>query len=450
MRYIATAARALVPLACALAAWCGAALAQEPGEVETLIEALRSNVGLEGDVVVALESREALAGLGRRDPDAVVPALTDALRVAQGSDRATRQFRLALVGVLEEMGPAAAEAVPLLTAIVLDRDPKREWLRFKAQSALAAIGTPEAEQVRRGAARGAMEEWAARATPEEVQRVVEQHAFLIRRELRNETPRDALVAPSVDSLRALGPRARTAGDTLVLAYADPRLGESLRGSIAEALRDLGIEDIDVAAAEIPASKRRPDRLAAVLGDMDSDDPLIRRMAMSDLAGLGARGESIDALIAALQENRDPGAAARVLGNFGTAASRAVPSLIPYVNDRLAAPNVIQALARIGPRDQRVITLLRRVARHDDHPYRGLAVKALGDIGAYGGLPEMTAALSAEDKHTRALAAKAHGKLGLRARSALPALGALLEDPEPEVRAAAAGAMEQIGRALAAP
>ena len=445
MRLIVTATRALAPAACALVLWIGGAVAQDTGELEILLEALRANVGLKGDVAVALDSRKKLADLGRRAPDTVVPAVADTLRVAQGSDRAIRQFRLALVGVLEEIGPAAAGAVPLLTEIVLDRDPKREWLRLKARAALAAIGTPEAEQVRRGAARGAMEDWAASATPEDVRRLVEQHAFLIRRELRNPAPRDTLIAPSVESLGDLGPRAESAAETLILAYGDPRLGEGLRRSIATALGALGVEDVDAAAKRVG---RAPNTLSGVLGDAESEDPLISQMAMGELSGLGARGESVDALIRALEENRNPGTAARVLGDFGAVASRALPTLIPYVNDPRAAPNVIQALARIGPRDQRVITILRRVARREGHPYRGLAIKALGDIRARGGLPEMTAALSDPEKFVRALAAKAHGKLGRQATSALPVLGALLDDPEPEVRAAAAQALEDIGRALA--
>lgn len=440
--------RALALAACVATLWFAAALAQDAVALEALLEDLRTNVGLDGDVAVALDSQEALAEMGRRDPETIIPAVADALRAAQGSDSQIRQFRLALVGVLEQIGPAAAEAVPLLTAIVLDRDPRREWLRFKAQAALAAIGTPEAEQVRRGAARGAMAEWTARAAPEDVRRVVDQHAFLIRRELRNQAPRDTLIAPSVESLADLGPRAEPAAETLLLAYGDPRLGEDLRRSLAWVLGALGVEDVEQAAARMPAARQAPDALSSVLGDAESEDPLISQMAMAELSALGVRGESIDALIRALEENRNPGTAARVLGEFGTVASRALPALIPHVNDRRAAPNVIQALARIGPRDQRVITVLRRVARREGHPYRGLAVKALGDIRALAGLPEMTAALADPEAFTRVLAAKAHGKLGAESRPALPALGALLDDPEDEVRAAAARAMEDIGRALA--
>ena len=91
-------------------------------------------------------------------------------------------------------------------------------------------------------------------------------------------------------------------------------------------------------------------LAETLADITSNDSLIAALAMSELARLGPSKRVIDALIAALRTNHNPGEAARVLGDFGPAAAHAIPDLLPYLTDRVAGPNAIQAVGNIGSPD----------------------------------------------------------------------------------------------------
>ena len=166
--------------------------------------------------------------------------------------------------------------------------------------------------------------------------------------------------------------------------------------------------------------------------------------MTELGAQGPSEKAIDALVGALAEKNNPGQAALVLGRFGPAAQRAVPSLLPYLSDRVACASVIQALGLIGVGSPEVVAGLRRIVADEKNPYRGLAASTLGSLKSANALPELRLALSASEKYTRILAAKAIAALGSEATPAIPDLIALVEDPDLDVRMSAVQALGIIG------
>ena len=89
--------------------------------------------------------------------------------------------------------------------------------------------------------------------------------------------------------------------------------------------------------------------------------------------------------------------------------------------------------------------LRRIVADEKEPLpRGLAASTLGSLRSASALPELRLALSAPDKYTRILAAKAIAALGSEATQAIPDLIALLEDPDLDVRLSAVQALGVIG------
>src|SRR5688572_970427 len=86
--------------------------------LSSLLQTLRENVGLSGNIVLSLETQKKISELGKREPGVVVPVIVGELRAARTSGRKTTDYRIALMSVIEAMGPAAEGAVPVLTEIV--------------------------------------------------------------------------------------------------------------------------------------------------------------------------------------------------------------------------------------------------------------------------------------------------------------------------------------------
>ena len=71
-----------------------------------------------------------------------MPVIVKELKAARISGRKTVDYRMALMSVIEGMGPAAEGAVPVLTEIVQDEKERNDFVLLKARMALTAIGTP--------------------------------------------------------------------------------------------------------------------------------------------------------------------------------------------------------------------------------------------------------------------------------------------------------------------
>lgn len=152
------------------------------------------------------------------------------------------------------------------------------------------------------------------------------------------------------------------------------------------------------------------------------------------------------MISALREGRDAGDAARVLGDFGKPAARALPDIARYFDDDRSGPNAIQAAGRIGVKDPAIVARLRRVLATQGHRHRGQAASALGRLEAAEAVPELQQALADGGKYDRILSAQALGRLG---PAAAPALAATLDQPDLDLRRAAVEALGRIGAAAAA-
>ena len=131
-----------------LALGCGAyAQQRQPVAVQaeglsSLLQTLRENVGLSGNIVLSLETQKKISELGKQEPGVVVPVIVKELKAARISGRKTVDYRMALMSVIEGMGPAAEGAVPVLTEIVQDEKERNDFVLLKARMALTAIGTP--------------------------------------------------------------------------------------------------------------------------------------------------------------------------------------------------------------------------------------------------------------------------------------------------------------------
>jgi HEAT repeat protein len=433
-----------------LTVWCFAAPVQaselDAASPEELIEVLKANVYLTGDIVKRMEAQTRLERLGRQDPAAVVPLVLAELAPPRSYGKIAAHQRLALIELLRDIGPAAAAAVPRLTEILHDPEEPFEFVKTQAAAALGRIGTADAKAAAKAYYEGLTAAFAGSASDEEALRSASQSAFLIRQELRSRAPSDGVIGASVDQLRSLGLRASSARPTLLRAYNDPRLSQGLREDIAAALQATGVSDVPATAARAAAQGSIPDLLAEVIEETRSEDSFVRGLAMGELGRLGPSEPAIDALIAALREGRNAGDAARVLGDFGKPAARALPELARTFDDERAGANAIQAAGKIGVRDPETVAGLRRVLATPGHRHRGMAASALGELQASEALPELQQALADGGRYERILAANALGERGSAAAAAVEGLAESLQDGDHKLRLAAIGALGRIGEA----
>jgi len=434
----------ILALACEAYAQQRQRVAAQAEDLPSLLQTLRDNVGLSGNIVLSLETQRKIAELGKREPGAVVPVITGELKAAQLSGRKTADYRIALMSVIEQVGPAAEGAVAVLTEIVQDEKERNDFVLMKARMALTAIGTPPARQTAKASDQKNVEHWLQNASSQQVAEAVAQHSYLMRRELRSPHMSEEVLEASVAALLPMGPRAAAATPTLLLAWQDPRIGEKLRSEITRTLAAAGVRNVEAESKRVRKKKVDGDGVDETIADMRSNTSLVSTLAMTELGAQGPSQKVLDALIGALREKKNPGQAATVLGGFGSAARRAVPALLPYLSDPVAGASAIQALGRIGAGDPEVVAGLRRIVADEKSPNRGLAASTLGSLNSSSALPELRLALSASEKYTRILAAKAIAALGPDSTPAIPDLISLIEDPDLDVRMSAVEALGTIG------
>ncbi len=243
---------------------------------EELIEVLKANVYLTGDIVKRMAAQKRLERLGKQDPQAVVPLIIKELSPPRSYGKIAGHQRLALIELLRDLGPAAEASAPLLVEILNDPEEPYESVKTQAASALGRIGTAEAKAAAQAYYAGLQGEFAGKATRTEATRSVVQSAFLIRQELRHRQPSDGVISASVGSLSALGPRSAPALPTLLRAYSDPRLGSALHNTIGNAIRTAGVSDVEGAAAQAAAQRGVPDILDEVIAETRHHEPFVRR------------------------------------------------------------------------------------------------------------------------------------------------------------------------------
>ncbi len=262
---------------------------------------------------------------------------------------------------------------------------------------------------------------------------------------------------AAENLGRLGPQAKFALTGLAERLSD---GDSkVRTKAAMALGQIG----SAALSELVTALRHGDKY-------------VRREAVWALARIGPEaGPAVFALAKSLRDLDGPvrKGAARAIGQIGREARTAIPLLIEALknSDLLFCRLVAWALGRIGAA---AVPALMRALNHSDKYVRREAAWALGQIGPEsrsaigilitilkspcsagapsGGLArkadpdqetELVFLTSIRDATLRAYAARALGQIGPEARAAIPALTAVLADPNDKVAAAAAGALDQI-------
>lgn len=349
------------------------------------------------------------------------------------ADRRPEVRREAILA-LAEIGPAAAPAVAQLAAALDDK-----LVETPATYALGRIGKiPAAAEAKiaknvegQDKVLRVVSLWAlARIHPEDKQLVRQTTEQLIER-LMEEDPRVRAAAARALAALEPGPEiavpalqkvfegadeevVRAALDTLVQfgSPSVPRLIEALkyegvRGRVAFILGEIG-----------PSAAPATEALAKLIDDKDPD---VSNEAIHALAKIGPDAKAaVPALVAALKKRRGPICFALVfaLGKIGPDAVDAKPVLLKTVDSKDESLSLISAwsLTQIHPQCPEC------------------AAKAL---------PVLTAGLADPSPRFRRGAAEALRSLGPRAKPAEAALKRLLDDEDPEVRQAAADALEAI-------
>lgn len=402
------------------------------GRADELIDAWRT-VGDEGFLGWHLTG--AIVQIGRP----AVPLLTQALR---DEDEA---IAWKAASSLQQMGPTAIEALPQLLTIIQDHSVSSD-LRESAVRVIERFGPAAARESATADAVGTLTQVLA------------------------EEDQESLVETTARALGAMGPAARAAGPALLAILRSEDQTDQTRMAAAEALPAIS-----------PASTEVVNTLIELL---DQDRSPFFASALADALGASgpAAAPAVPRLIELVDETSDfeRQQIIQSLGNIGPAASPATSRLIECLTDVDEFESVqvaaAKTLARLGPesvselagrlevfdRDVRLTIAralieigaqaepaaqpleLRLLDRDEDPEIQALATVALGQIGpaAKSAIPTLTRMMGdvRQAVYLRAMAAVSIGQID-PAQS--PTLIAALQDTQPEIRVAAAYALQRL-------
>ena len=398
----------------------------------------------------------------------VVPALIKALQSKEAAYWACL--------VLTEIGPDAEEAVGPLTKLFQSHE--QPEVRREAVLALAAIGPG-----------------AAGAVPALIG------------VLDSDENENLLDGPAIYALGAIGPKAKEAQER-IRKLADKEDAPAFRRTVSLwALARMNPEDKELVREVVPRlvqALKAPEPMlraaaARALIDLDADPeimgPVIQKAmenadpdALNDmLDALASLGEkAVPRLVKALEREKVRPKAAAIIARIGPAAKAAVPALIealadknpetcsevlfalaaigpdaaeavPAITQALGAPDanvcysVCYALGKIGPAAESAKAELEKNLTGDDRFLCMASAWALCHIDpkspetAAKVVPVLIEALGEPDAMTRGHAVESLELFGPLAGDAADALKKLHDDPDEEVRAAAAKALKAIGQ-----
>lgn len=401
------------------------------------------------------------AGAFPKLPADAVPDLVKALKDANPT------VRSAAAGLLAQLGPAAAPALPELLKLVptapLDDDGNLKYAAYPVLRAIAAVGEPAVEalvplladkeaHVRWQAAHvlGSIGAPAKAAVPALEKAMIDPVGPVAGEAVW------AFVMAGGDSAKAVAriePALKTEDPVQKAGVLElvARLGPTGRKLADKMLPFLADEEPDIrrAAVEFVASLPGPDAKSAVpalgkmLLDKDEGDGLRRRVA--DLLGdLGPdAGDAGDALGKAVAADRDPAvrrAAADALAAVGPAGKAALPGLIRATADANSDADVrvraVAAVAAVGAGDRSAADAVVKAAQDAKSPeVRAAAVAALGrftppDPAAVARLADI--AKSDRIFSVRLAAFRTLAVLGPAAAAARPTVEPLAAGPHPDV------------------
>ena len=460
-----------------LFAWQTAA--SNPGEIESLIKALKSK-----DPAVRDNASKTLTRIGAP----AVPALVT------GLSEADRRVRLITVRILNQMGTEAEESVPVLIELLRQENFfVHEYTSFtnfreSVSETLANIGSAAVPQLI-----GVLSDTDKSAAVPQLIEVLSDSALpqLIIESL-SDTDKSVHYYAAL-ALGRIGPEARDAVFLLIGMLDDER--EDIREIAVTALGRIGQPAHKVSnimkmtlVPEWESMCEDPVRESEVtvvgknvapylIAMLKEEDASLRRAAAGALGNIAAP-IAVPALIDTLDDKEDfvRGAAAWALGEIGAPAEAAVPLMINMIrgndNDSIRY-NIISGLGKIGspsvipvliealddddayvrraaihqlcvirePISQVVPALMQTLADSDSH-VRFLGAIALSKIGEPA-IAVLIEGLSDEVDVVRREAAFALGEMGPTAQTAVPALKQALKDKDKRVRQKATRALKQI-------
>ena len=427
-----------------------AARAGAPSPLEEQLRLLK-----EGSVAERVAAARRLAQM---NPDAgtAIPALLDA-----AAQVPSRQVREAVTRAIATLGDSAPEAVVKALSQAM-RDDSWYVRDMAIHSCLILFKTA-------GDATPALVETAATHYTEDTIDILQDVLARVRatrqvmpelvRLLKHENPLVRRFAAA--ELSDLDADAKPGVPALVEALADPR--PEVRGNVAVALSGIGPD----ARAALPALlgmlrgdpelrlRRRAAEAIASIGQaersvvvdltaaLDSGDDRLSAAAASALGRLDPPPvAAVPALVRALgSAHTDVAtAAARALGRIGAPARKAEPALRPLLRhaDALLRFNAAVALMKIAPPDQEALDTII-----EGELVTGGRLRELGDR-ARPGVPALVHALKGENVDRSVAAARALASMGAAADAAVPELVSALTSKSPEVRRTAAAALGAIG------
>lgn len=433
------------------------------------------------DPSVVMPALHTMADLG----DVAVPFLLDAL-----DDPRARYWATV---VLNEIGPAAVEAIPPLVAIAADNaiDPEE---RMQALLAAAAIGRIEENVTGRGDTEEAKRIAELVANSEGPVRFAAAYAAGMVRDPAAIEPLESLAGGDDRFLSAIAhwSLARIEPDnTARIAQAFTRLSKALdndnptiRRTAISALSDLTDE---------MSPEQLDDFLPMLVRLLDDSSPMVQRTAAAAVVRLGssavagiepllddpkqqffaaellatigpeARAALGPLLAAAVSDDADEAFRSEALMAIGSFAESlgpqptkaAVEGILPLIeSEKTPAPvryTAIYAAGRLGEAASSVAPLLRQLIDDDDQllatvaAWAGLKVEPANRDLYDEAVPLLTEALRSENELARLEAAVALGDIGPHAASAVPMLELVEEDdPLRSVRSAARRALAKIG------
>jgi HEAT repeat protein len=202
--------------------------------------------------------------------------------------------------------------------------------------------------------------------------------------------------------------------------------------------------LDARLVERLAPLRSPAATKALVEALRSDEPRVRTLAASVLAGI--REEAVTtALLAQARREKDEAVAAQLFEALGDHADeRAVALLLEHARRRKDSVRraAVRGLARVGLHTEKVRAFFVSLLDAGSWEERVIALDTVAEAGAVGLGPRVAENLGHEIRQVRLAAAEALGRL--REAATVPAMiERLAEEEEPRVRAALAAALYAI-------